>query len=333
MINKRIISLSELAKFGSVDTLNEQAKSLVKQQKRAWGLLGKNFEAFKYIQTKIFDFEHFRIITQFNPERIRSSAAKTDDKSISERPCFLCMENLPADQKGIRFQNEYLILVNPFPIFKKHLTVSKVSHSLQLIRPHFDTLLELSEALPDFTVFYNGPKCGASAPDHFHFQVGIKGLLPIESEFENLEKEFSELVFQNGNLKVIAVDMYLRRFIALISKDKKEIQLHFKKIYNLLKTDEFEEPMMNVLCNFEEGEWRVILFPREKQRPSHFFKTDEKQIIVSPAAVELGGVIVLPREEDFKKITKKEVSEIYEEVTIENKRFTNLIIDLKKQNH
>lgn len=329
---EKIISPGELSKFGPVDNLNEQAKSLVKQQKATWKTACKNYEAINRVQTSSFDFGHFRIVTQFNAERIRSSAAKTDAKSISERPCFLCVENLPPEQKGIIFQDNYFILANPFPIFPVHLTISKVTHIRQEILPHFSDLIELSRHLNDFTLFYNGPKCGASAPDHFHFQAVIKNSLPVENEFDILENQFSEILFDSDNLKIIAVENYLRHFIAILSDDKNEIKKSFQQIYYNLETANNEEPMMNILCSFQNRKWRVIIFPREKQRPSHFFRTDENQITVSPAAVEMGGILVLPNEEDFRKITKKEIEEIYGEVTVNQqafKRITNNITILK----
>ena len=329
MLKEKIISPFVLSKFGTVNNLNEQVKSLVAFQKTSWDTAAKNYEALSRVQTKTFDFGHFTIIVQFNPERIRSSTAKTDAKSISERPCFLCAENLPAEQKGILFQNKYLILTNPFPIFPVHLTISKGSHTPQKILPHFSDMLELSRNLNDFTVFYNGPKCGASAPDHFHFQAVIKNSLPIENEFKTLESQFYEILFQNGKIKIIAVENYLRRFIAIVSDDKNELVEKFESIYKCMESKNTEESMINILCSFQKGKWRVIIFPREKQRPSHFFRTDEMQIVVSPAAVEMGGVLVLPGEEDFKKITKKEIKEIYGEVTINQATFERLILDIK----
>jgi ATP adenylyltransferase/5',5'''-P-1,P-4-tetraphosphate phosphorylase II len=327
---EKIISPVALAHFGSVNNLNEQASSLVAFQKATWETAAKNYEALNRVQTKTFDFGHFKIFVQYNPERIRSSAAKTDAKSISERPCFLCLDNLPPVQKGILFENKYLILANPYPIFPVHLTITKLEHTPQEISRHFSDLLELSRNLSDFTVFYNGPKCGASAPDHFHFQAVIKNSLPIENEFNTLESRFSEVLFQNGKTKIVAVENYLRCFIALVSEDKNEIKDKFQVIYQNLETGSGEEPMLNILCSFQDEKWRVIIFPREKQRPSHFFRTDEKQITVSPAAVEMGGVLVLPGEEDFNKITGKEIEEIYGEVTVNDREFKNLVTLLKK---
>jgi ATP adenylyltransferase/5',5'''-P-1,P-4-tetraphosphate phosphorylase II len=334
VIVEKIISQEELFKFGATGSLNEQVKSLAAQQKATWETVAKNYAALNNIRTRTFGFGHFNIIAQYNPGRIRSSAAKTDAKSIAKRPCFLCVENLPPEQKGILFQNNYLILTNPYPIFSEHLTISRLDHTPQHILPHFFEMLDLSKKLHSFTLFYNGPKCGASAPDHFHFQAGLKGIMPVEQEFSFLEKRFSEVLFQNEKLKTVAVKNYLRYFIAIISKDKNEIQQEFEFLHKNLKTSENDdEPMMNILSNFENDIWRVIIFPREKQRPSHFYRNDEHRILVSPAAAELGGILILPEKEDFEKITKKEIEEIYGEVTLDKKEFWEICSKLKTRQH
>ncbi len=324
MLETKLIASEELSKFGSTENLNEQVKALIEQQKSSWEVAAKNFDSLPKIQTREFDFGHFKIKTQCNPERIRSSAAKTDAKSIAARPCFLCLNNLPKEQKGILFQDKYLVLTNPYPIFPQHLTISNLEHIPQQILPHFADVLDLSENLSDFTVFYNGPKCGASAPDHFHFQAGNNGFLPVANEFEVLEKDYSEILFQNENSKIIAVENYLRRFIAIISSDKSLLLEKFEFIYRQLELNDDEEPKMNVLCNYVKESWRVIIFPRNAQHPSHFYKSEEERIVVGPAAVELGGVLILPREGDFRKITKKEITDIYNEVSIEPEKFEKL---------
>ncbi|MCG6188967.1 DUF4922 domain-containing protein [Maribellus maritimus] len=324
-MENRIIPQEELSKFGSVQSINEQAKSLIEQQRLTWEVAAKNFGALATIQTKDFDFGHFKITAQFNTERIRSSAAETDAKSIAGRTCFLCLKNLQQKQKGILFQNKYLILTNPYPIFPKHLTISNREHIPQQILSHLSDMLQLSKNLPDFTVFYNGPKCGASAPDHFHFQSGSTNVMRVEKEFDELEKNHSQILLQTNDIKIVAIENYLRRFIAIVASKKELLEEKFKQIFDLLDIKNGEEPMMNVLCNYTKNQWRVIIFPREKQRPSHFFRDDEQKIVVGPASVEMGGILVLPREEDFKKITKKEIEEIYSEVSISKEKFSPVI--------
>ena len=329
MPDHKIISIAELEFFGRTENLNEQAKSLVAQQKKTWETAGRNYEALNQVQSGTFDFGHFKVITQFNPGRIRSSVAKTDAKSISERPCFLCIKNLPAEQKGINFNYKYFILTNPFPVFKVHLTIAKIEHTPQQITGHMTDMLELSRELTDFTLFYNGPQCGASAPDHVHFQAISKNSLPVENEFDILEKGFSEILIQTEELKVLAVDNYLRRFVALVSDNKNIIAEKIELILKSLEKGDGREPMLNIICSFYENSWRVIVMPREKHRSAHYFRTDENKILVSPAAIEMGGVLILPEEKDFKNITQEEIEEIFGEVTLNVSKFRNLVKKLK----
>ena len=330
VLETKIISVKELGKFGAVETMNEQAISLIEQQKATWETATQNFEALNRLKTKTFDFGYFKIIAQHNAERIRSSVAKTDAKSIASRPCFLCLKNLHPKQRGLLFQNKYIVLVNPYPIFQKHLTISGLEHVPQKILPNFADLLDLSQNLPEFTVFYNGPQCGASAPDHFHFQAGNAGFLPVDNEIEAI-MNFSEVLYENNDCKIIASNEYLRKFITLISPDKHQLIDNFEFIYNQLNNKTGNEPKMNILCNFIDGKWKITIFPRDKRHPSHFFNPEETRIVVGPASVELGGVLVLPRENDFKKITKTEIAEIYNEVSISNEEYKNLIQSIKSR--
>ncbi|MEO8399869.1 MAG: DUF4922 domain-containing protein, partial [Ignavibacteriaceae bacterium] len=172
------------------------SKKLLELQIKSWSLAEKGYKSLESIQTKTFHFEGFDIKVQFNPGRIISSSAKVDEKSIKERECFLCIENLPIEQKGLLFNDEYLILVNPFPIFPEHFTLPNLKHIPQRIHSFsrknpFSALLDFSKNLSKFyTVFYNGPNCGASAPDHLHFQAGLKNFIPIEADFHQLKKGY-----------------------------------------------------------------------------------------------------------------------------------------------
>jgi len=329
MIENKIITPEELHEFGSVVTLNDIAEVLVKQQQATWPLAGKNYAALTSVLVREFNFGHFNIEVHYNPERLRSSAAHTDAESIAQRQCFLCAHNLPPQQKGILFNTNYIILANPFPIFPVHLTIAHKQHIPQRVDVHFKDMLNLSRQLNNFTIFYNGPQCGASAPDHFHFQAVKKGFLPIETELNTLRKQKVVKSFQDNGLEIFAVENYLRRFVAIISKDKKKIQKIFYQIYQVLKENENEEPMMNVLTFYEDGNWHLIIFPRAQQRPSHFFKSGNNQIIVGPAAVEMAGVLILPRLEDFNKINEKILTELYHEVTCSIIDFQKLCDQLK----
>jgi hypothetical protein len=324
MFNQKLISVQELSKYGPVSNLNEQAVSLVKQQQETWELARKNYAALSEVQTRNFDFGHFQIQAQYNPGRMRSSAAKTDKNSIAGRPCFLCTGNLPEEQKAIDFQGRFLILANPFPIFPVHLTIAHREHIPQRIAGFIPDMLNLSRELTQFSVFYNGPECGASAPDHFHFQAGSKGLLPVEKEFETLEGQASVL-FQNPEIKIVAVENYLRRFVVIVSSHKEEIVRAFHFLYSLLPTTGKIEPMLNAISYYQQNKWILIIFPRERQRPYHFFQKGKNQVIVGPAAVEMGGNLILPRKEDFLSLEHKTIFEIYTEVTIAKDKFELMI--------
>jgi hypothetical protein len=330
MSENKIITAEELSEYCKVDTLNEQAFALVKQQRAVWELAGSNYAALWEVQTRTFDFGHFRIVAQHNPGRMRSSAAKTDAHSIKSRPCFLCVQNLPEEQKGIPFGTDYLILANPFPIFPYHLTIPHSNHVPQRIDGFFGDMLDLSRQLTDMVVFYNGPECGASAPDHFHFQAGSRGLLPIETEIDLLEDRYAQTILNSGGMKIFAVEQYLRRFVSIVSSSKAEIIHAFQLLYSHLPFEDGKEPMMNLLSYYDNNKWRIVLFPRGKQRPSHYFQTDERQIIVGPAAVELGGILVLPRATDFETVTHQTISEIYSEVTLQEEVFKQWIAGADK---
>jgi ATP adenylyltransferase/5',5'''-P-1,P-4-tetraphosphate phosphorylase II len=307
------------------ETLSSQIKNLLDSQIVDWELAKNNYKGLESVKVKDFSFDGFSIKIQFNPSRIISTSAKVDAKSIQERKCFLCKENLPKVQTGIDYKNEYIILVNPFPIFPEHFTIPKVDHKPQRIKENFEDILDLSKDLQDrYAVFYNGPKCGASAPDHMHFQAGIKNFMPVDYEFESIQK----ITLSNSdNLRISYTENYLRNFISLESPDKYQITKAFNKVYDSIEQVEAkdDEPMMNVVASYQNDEWRIIVFPREKHRPSHYFEEGEKQILLSPASVDLGGVCITPREDDFNRITKRDIKDILTQVGVGKEKFDKII--------
>jgi ATP adenylyltransferase/5',5'''-P-1,P-4-tetraphosphate phosphorylase II len=309
--SKQKLGMNDLSNFSS------EAMQLIQDQKGEWNLAGKNYESLKKVKVKSFAFDNFKIDVQFNPERIISSSAKVDSQSIEKRPCFLCLKNLPPQQRGIAFDGEYNVLVNPFPIFPKHLTIPNFNHTNQRIKGNFGSMLDLSKGLNEFTIFYNGPKCGASAPDHLHFQAGIKGFLPIEKEFK--EGRCSQIVKQTGNVSILNWNEYLRGVITLQSKSRNDLVEVFDQIYSKLEilNHSEEEPMLNILSTYDDKEWIVHVFPRILHRPQQYFESGEKQILLSPASVDMGGVLITPREEDFNKITREDVRDIFRQVCMD----------------
>lgn len=308
--------------------LSQDIKALFTDQLENWPQAKANYEALKNVKSKDFDFGKYSIGVQFNPARIQSSAAKVDAKSIQERKCFLCPANLPSEQKGIPFGSAYQVLVNPFPIFPEHFTIPTYQHTDQLILDRFGDMLDLAREIDDNTIFYNGPKCGASAPDHTHFQAGVKGFLPIEKDINRISKE---IIYSNEGITVYAITEYLRNFFLLQASDKALAVSFFKQLYTMLDMkDDDNEPMMNIVAWYEQNEWYIAVFPRAKHRPDCFYAEGDDNLLISPASVDLGGVFITPLEKDFLKITEKDIETILKEICIDDTKMQSIIQEIKK---
>jgi ATP adenylyltransferase/5',5'''-P-1,P-4-tetraphosphate phosphorylase II len=305
----------------------EQINQLLHQQRQDWTLMRGNFEALKQVRVREFAFEGFTIKAQFNPARIQSTGAKVDAKTIAARKCFLCRENLPQEQRGVPFGGDYTILCNPFPIFRDHLTIPFNQHSPQEIETSFGRMLDLTREIGErYVVFYNGPKCGASAPDHLHFQAGEKGFLPIESEFESLRTRYGKPVIASPDLRLTVIDDGLRGIVSVEAKESGLMLAAFTRIYNALANhgQSNEEPMMNILATLEGDTFRVLILPRLKHRPSFYFAEAGEKLLLSPASVDLGGVCVLPIEADFLRLTKDHLVRMCDEVCMKGDALMNV---------
>lgn len=259
---------------------------------------------------------------QFNAARVRSSAAKVDAASIAQRPCFLCKENRPATQASKDWRGRYEILENPYPIFPQHLTIPTYEHRPQTMVGRMGDMLALAKDLSDFTVFFNGARCGASAPDHMHFQAGSRHFMLIEDQWQERIGEHLAVVGQ-ARLHLMADDP--RNTLLMIAEDEGDAALLFEKVMLALgKTyapaltgtpSNLEgEPMVNVLCYYDGGQWFTFIFPRTKHRPSCYFAEGDEQMVISPAAVDLGGVFITVREEDFERLDAIKLEHIIREV-------------------
>ncbi len=295
-------------------TIQDEVNKLLESQIQTWSLAANNYKGLEKVKTKTLNLPGGSSVKiQFNPERIRSTSAKVDKTSIEERPCFLCDKNRPKEQNGIKF-GDFNILVNPFPIFPKHLTIVHDEHRKQEIKSFFKSMLDLSKTLPYYTVFYNGPKCGASAPDHFHFQAGNKGFLPIEKDYKT--GKYLKLIAEHSDYRAFTWIKYQRGIISLEAKSELALLKLFEKIYQVLE-DKFNsepEPMLNVLSYYSNEKYIVHILPRQLHRPDCYFKQGNEQILLSPASVDLGGVMITPREDDFNKITVDNIVSILNQV-------------------
>ena len=295
-----------------MSTLNENIRLLTEQQLATWETARRNYEALAHVQLKEVDVRGVRYRVQFNPARIVSSAARVDDRSLRERRCFLCPANRPAEQQGIPFRGHYQLLLNPFPIFPRHLTIVEDEHTPQRIATRVDYMLELARLLTDYTVFYNGPRCGASAPDHAHFQAGSRGFMPIESQWRTLRQTQIDTC---GTARLLRLDDAPRHTLVITSPSATDAEQLFRRVYDALPVAPGEEePMLNLLALYEPAGWALFVFPRRKHRPSCYFAEGDARLLCSPASVDLGGVFILPREEDFLRIGSHEIEEMLNEV-------------------
>jgi hypothetical protein len=328
------ISDAELAPFVSDHNPASKAHALLEQQKGVWDLLRNGYDTLRTVRTRAFEFDGFNIKVQFNPGRMTSTVAKVDASSIKERKCFLCTENLPPAQKGIPCDGDYVVLCNPFPIFQEHFTISCLRHTPQLIRDSFATFLSITRDLGSrYMVLYNGPRCGASAPDHLHFQAGNRSAVPLDSEFDAFKTRHAATLFDSGSFRAWSSEKCLRKFITFESANAGVLERAFGAAYEAFQAGgpAGEEPMLNLLGFYGNGQWRIHLFPRAKHRPAFYFKEGDDQLLISPAAVELGGICTTPREQDFEKVTREHIVEMYNEVCVSPEKFTDIKARLTAQ--
>ena len=275
--------------------LQKKIQHLFSTQRQAWKLLDDNCNQMSNIELKWLEWKNdAEVVLQYNPSRIISASAKVDKKSIEERKCFLCAENRPNMQQGISFMDKYIILCNPFPILQNHLTIPLHSHVPQLIGKKINDMLSLAELLPNYVVFYNGAKCGASAPDHFHFQAGLKTKVLLNSENS------------------------LRSCLRIESETKEDAEEQFYYVFDYLKTHQPDEaePMMNIISFMENNNFIIHVFPRKQHRPWQFSAKGKAQLLVSPGAIDMAGMFITPRKEDFDKIDRNDIEDIYSQVSI-----------------
>lgn len=261
---------------------------------------------FRHIHTKTIKVGNVAFNVQFNAARVRSSAAKTDANSIAKRPCFLCKENRPPTQPSKDWQGKYEILENPFPIFPLHLTIPTYEHIPQQLEERFGDMLALAADLPLFTIFFNGPQCGASAPDHMHFQAGSRLFMPIEQQWQDRIGEHLDV---EGQARLHLMTNDPRNTLVMIADEANDAVVLFERICKALPMS-----MINVLCYHEGNQWFTFIFPRTKHRPSCYFAESEEQMIISPASVDLGGVFITVREEDFERLDASQLEHVLREV-------------------
>ncbi|MBQ8069782.1 MAG: DUF4922 domain-containing protein [Bacteroidales bacterium] len=331
-----------------------------RDQLSVWPLASTNYRSIKGAKRRTMEIGGLKVVLQHNPVRILSTAAQVDDAAIKGRPCFLCEENRPGEQNFLKFEGrkgkEYQIVVNPYPIFGRHLVVIRDEHTGQSIWNNYVDMADLAHHYPGYTFFYNGPKCGASAPDHFHFQACQRGILPLEKEADRLLDMVAALPsdsgFPDGTERVTLlpemvkdlsyVDSvqeaqlyhykhFARGVFFLRSRTSKSMAKMFYRLLDAFPAEEGEsEPKFNLFTWYKgegkrpEGnthglasfEYRAIVVLRSAHRSHHFFSEGEDHLTMSPGCADMAGFFVCPVKEDFDKLTPALLEELLSEVTV-----------------
>lgn len=308
----------------------DKLTELFEEQIETFELARENYNQLAKVTYRDIVWENFSIRLQYNPARMVSTNAKIDKQTLQTRKCFLCRNFMPADQKGIPYGDHYHIFINPFPIFEQHFTVPANQHTPQSIKNRLADMLDLAFDLPSYTLFYNGPQCGASAPDHFHFQIAPRHLMPLEADIEN--DRLRKVILKKDFYTVFTLNDYLRKVIVLQASDRHVISTLFYHIEDLLRQiiPAENEAMMNILCWFDNCQWKMCIFPRATRRPWQFFAEGEEKVLFSPGCVDMAGLIITPRQEDFNQYNKILLTDLFQQVSVSDKQWQQIISQLRQ---
>lgn len=284
------------------------------RQLETWDDARQHFRDLQNVKTRDLSVGENTIRLQFNPARMVSTGAKIDQATLKKRRCFLCAENRPEQQIEVHIDNDFTLLVNPFPILPTHFTIPNNSHTPQSIKEHIGEMYKVLTEYPELMVFYNGPKCGASAPDHMHLQAGSSGIVPLQSGWQRLSRNLEE-VFTNGDATISVVHGFVTGAIAIVSHSQEAGVKAFQKVYASMPQREDEtEPMMNIVAWRQNDEFVIVVIPRAKHRPDCYFEEDEsRKVLVSPGALDMSGMLITPRPADFEGLTGEQAQTIIAE--------------------
>lgn len=313
---------------GKADIMEDSSISrFFNRQLEVWTDARHRFRDLKHVETRQFSDQ---LKLQWNPARIVSTGAKIDKKTLGERPCFLCDKNRPKEQMSKQIDEKFHLLVNPFPILPVHFTIPARKHQPQLIYKNYGEMHRFISLHSDLMVFYNGPKCGASAPDHLHFQAGTNGILPLQTNWQRLSRNLTDIISLNDEEKISEVRDFIVPAFVIISKSAESDETLFRRLYKAMpqRGDE-TEPMMNIISWRKGEEFISVVIPREKHRPEAYFAEGDAQFVVSPGALDMSGLIITPREEDFRKLTEEKALSLLQECGVSEEKMNAIIAKLK----
>ena len=300
------------------------------RQLERWDDARKRYHDLRNVKTRELVVGASSIQVQWNPARMVSTGASIDKQTIQERPCFLCEQNRPKEQFKKSIDSQYDLLVNPFPILPTHFTIPSVKHRPQLIREAYGEIHKLLEEYPELMVFYNGPKCGASAPDHAHFQAGTSGRLPLQKSWKRLSHNLTQIISLNDDENISLIEDYPCPALLIRSRSQYGDEQLFLRLYEALPQHEDEsEPMMNIVSWRKDEEYYSVVFLRGKHRPDCYYAEGADQFIISPGALDMAGLIITPRQEDFERLTPEKALGILSEVSLSKDQLQQVIDHLK----
>ena len=313
---------------GKADIMEDSSISrFFNRQLEMWEDARHRFRDLKHVEVRQLSDQ---LKVQFNPARIVSTGAKIDKHTLGERPCFLCERNRPKEQMTKQIDDHFQLLVNPFPILPVHFTIPATKHQPQSIYRHYGEMHRLLSLHSELMVFYNGPKCGASAPDHLHFQAGTSGVLPLQTNWQRLSRNLTDVISLTDEEKISVLRDFLVPAFVIISKSEDSDEELFHRLYRSMpmRGDE-SEPMMNIIAWRKGDEFISVVIPREKHRPDAYFAESEAQMMVSPGALDMAGLIITPREEDFNKINLDKATALLRECGISAEKMEAIVSNLK----
>lgn len=326
-----IIARQQLAE-GKADTMDHsRLQRFFSRQMELWPLARHNFSDLQNVQTREIALGQLMVKAQYNPARMVSAGAAVDKASIERRPCFLCAKNRPQEQMAKDLDERFELLVNPYPILPVHFTIVSRKHQPQRIAENYAEMYKILAEGERLIVFYNGPRCGASAPDHLHFQAGVGGQIPLLMGWQRLSHHLITVVKANKDAEIDYTDAYLCPLFVIRCKKEEDGLRLFKRLYRAMPMipDTDAEPMMNVLMWRNGDEWITVVIPRGKHRPDCYYAEGEKKMVVSPGALDMAGLLITPRKEDFDKLKVSDVEQIFAQTGIDVKT-AQIIIDRVK---
>ena len=313
---------------GKADIMEDSSISrFFNRQMEKWADARHRFRDLKHVETHQLSDQ---LKVQWNPARIVSTGAKIDKKTLVDRPCFLCDKNRPKEQISKQIDERFLLLVNPFPILPVHFTIPARKHQPQSIYKNYGEMHRFLSLHSELMVFYNGPKCGASAPDHLHFQAGTSGILPLQANWQRLSRNLTDIISLNDDEKIALIHDFVVPAFVIISKSEDSDEALFQRLYKSMPVRGDEtEPMMNIIAWRKGDEYISVVIPREKHRPEAYFAEGDAQMMVSPGALDMSGLIITPREEDFRKLTEESATAILQECGVSTDKMNSIVTKLK----